>query len=413
MRAETRANNAKLARISFQCACVCAGSLLFFDDGLYAFAVGLVIASVLQLRADWGLRFPIAAPVWVMLALAAAVIALVALSALSHDKPLRVLDNSMRLLLLPWCAWLAWRTGASRRGLWAGALLGIAVAFCIACWQWEAGELRASGSSNPLVFAHLLLILLAVGLLTGRIAHFRGAGLVAVMFSLLAGMAITLSGSRASLLAWALLTWLALVFRGEPAQRRRRAAWGAAAALLVVTLLMLLPALQEPLRLDKVSSDVARFSAGDADSPIGARLLFLHLAWQSFLAHPWQGVGIEGFGTVVQQWSGCQVRPQMGLCELAHAHNDLAEWGATLGLPGALAILAIYGVPLAMFVAIIRRADPRTPNLAAWGGAAVIGVYVWCGLTQSMFAHAATATAYALFTGVLLGVALRDAEATT
>lgn len=409
MHAETRANDANLARISFHCACVCAGSLLFFDDGLYAFAVGLLVASVWQWRADRGAQVAPARQVRAVLWLSLAVIAVVAVSALLHDKPLRVLDNSMRLLLLPWCAWLAWRTGASRRGLWAGALLGIAVAFCMAWWQMDEGHLRAGGGGNPLVFANLVLMLLAVALMTGRIAQFRGAGVVAVVFTLLAGVAIALSGSRGSLLAWALLALLALVFRGDPQQRRRRAAWGAAAALMVVALLATLPSLQAPLRLDKVGSDLARFAGGDPDSPIGARLQFLQLAWQSFIAHPWQGVGIEGFGKVVQHWSGCQSRPSMGMCELEHAHNDLAEWAATLGLPGALALLAIYGVPLSLFVAIIRRADPATPNLAAWGGAVVVGVYMWCGLTQSMFAHAATATAYALFTGVLLGVAVRDA----
>lgn len=409
MHAQARTHDADQARIVFHCACACAGSLLFFNDGLYAFAIGLLIASVLQWRADRGAHVSPVRPVRAVLWLALAVIALVAMSALTHDKPLRVLDNSMRLLLLPWCAWLAWRTGASRRGLWAGALFGIAIAFCIAWWQMDEGHLRAGGGGNPLVFANLVLVLLAVALLTGRIATFRGAGVVAVMFTLLAGVAIALSGSRGSLLAWALLALLALVFRGDPRRRGVRAAWGGAAAVMVVALIATLPALQAPLRLDKVSSDLARFAGGDADSPIGARLQFLKLAWQSLVTHPWQGVGIEGFGSVVQQWPGCQMRPSMGMCELQHAHNDLAEWAATLGLPGAVALLAIYGVPLSLFIAIIRRSDPSAPNLAAWGGVAVIGVYAWCGLTQSMFAHAATATAYALFTGVLLGVAARDA----
>ena len=411
MHAETRANDAQLAQLVFHCACACAGSLLFFDDGLYAFAIGLLIASALQWRADRGAHVMLVRQIRTVLWLAWAVIVLVGISALLHDKPLRVLDNSMRLLLLPWCAWLAWRTGASRRGLWAGALLGIAIAFCIAWWQMDEGHLRAGGGGNPMVFANLVLVLLAVALMTGRIATFRGAGVVAVVFTLLAGVAIALSGSRGSLLAWALLALLALIFRGDPQLRHRRAAWGGAAALMVVALIATLPTLQAPLRLDKVGSDLARFAGGDADSPIGARLQFLALAWQSFVAHPWLGVGIEGFGAVVREWPGCQLRPSMGMCELEHAHNDLAEWTATLGLPGALALLAIYGVPLSLFIAIIRRADPGAPNLAAWGGAAVIGVYVWCGLTQSMFAHAATATAYALFTGVLLGVALRDAGA--
>lgn len=287
-------------------------------------------------------------------------------------------------------------------------MVGIVAAFVVACWQSDAGLLRAGGKGNPLVFANLVLVLLAIALFATPTPMTRRTAVACGLTALLAGIAIALSGSRGSLLVGWLLCACAFVHWGGAHGYRRRLAWVVAASLLWLAVLALLPALHVPLRVGNIAPDLARFARGDADTPIGARLQFLQLAWQSLQAHPWQGVGIEGFGAVVDAWPGCQRQPRPGLCELRHAHNDVAQWGATLGWPGVVALLALYGVPLTLFIRIIRRAGSPAQAQAACAGAALVAVYVLCGLTQSMFAHAATASAYALFVGVLLGIALRD-----
>ncbi|HSX65537.1 MAG TPA: O-antigen ligase domain-containing protein, partial [Pseudoxanthomonas sp.] len=112
------------------------------------------------------------------------------------------------------------------------------------------------------------------------------------------------------------------------------------------------------------------------------------------------------FHSVVAQIPVCQ-QQNLGVCQLGHAHNDLAEWAATMGLPGLIAILLLYLVPGGMFIRFIRRSATK-PVGAAWAGVMLVSVYFLSGLTQSMFAHALSATTYAVFVGLLLGIAFRE-----
>lgn len=384
-----------------------AGALIFIEGGLYGIAAGLlaITLGLCQPHAP-AMQTPRDPRLLWLTALMVLVVGLVALSAQLHARPLRVIDNSMRLLVLPWSAWVTWRIGLSWRWLWWGAAAGIVIAFGMACWQMDAGWLRAGGKGNPLVFANLLLVSLAMVLFVAPASRWRAVAMA--LLAVLAGVGIAFAGSRASLLIAWLLCVLAFVYAAGRQGVHRRGAWVVLSTALLALLVALTPRLHATLRWANVASDLSRFSQGDADSPLGARLQFLQLAWQSLREHPWQGVGVEGFGGVVRAWHGCQVQPPPGLCALGHAHNDLAEWAATLGLPGLLAISLVYGVPLAMFIRIIRRVGDAARAPAARAGVAVVAVYAACGLTQSMFAHAATASAYALFVGVLLGMAWRE-----
>ena len=102
---------------------------------------------------------------------------------------------------------------------------------------------------------------------------------------------------------------------------------------------------------------------------------------------------------------------ELGFCKLGHAHNDLAEWSATLGIPGLAMIVALYSLPFAYFAWTIRTYRIAARVGAAWAGLMMVAVYVLSGMTQSMFAHAQTATLYAVFIGLLLGLSLRESAA--
>ena len=134
---------------------------------------------------------------------------------------------------------------------------------------------------------------------------------------------------------------------------------------------------------------------------------FLSLAWHAFLDHPWMGLGIDRFGTLVEQLPECRAQ-ELTVCKLRHAHNDLAQWSATLGIPGLVLIVALYLLPAAHFLRIIRTNRLTVPKGSAWAGLILVAVYVLSGITQSMFAHALTTTLYAVLIGLLLGLALRE-----
>ena len=101
-----------------------------------------------------------------------------------------------------------------------------------------------------------------------------------------------------------------------------------------------------------------------------------------------------------------------GACPTAVSHRPprhLAEWGATLGVPGVLLLLGIYGLPLWLFVRLHRRSGELGFRGPAAAGVMLVVAYVLCGMTQSMFAHQITVSTYAALVGVLCGLSLNGA----
>jgi O-antigen ligase len=403
----TTATTAPLAALAASLALLMASSLLILPKGLSAFAALLFICTVWRGRRLLADSRPIAGLLVPALLVVAVVLAVSTLSMHLSGQGWRTLDNLSRLLLLPWCAWIAYALAPSRLWLWSGACIGVVIAFALALLQSLSGVERAGVGSNPIVFANAVLVLLVLVVFC-RPGPSRWPVLLPVLVVFLLGTAaMVLSGSRGVLPGLVLLVLVATVRSG-------RALWprlGIAAAVVSLSLLALwmVPALSEQTRLGQVVTDVQNYQRGHIDSPIGARLEFLSLAARTVAEHPWTGVGIDRFDSVVEQIPVCS-RQELGICQLGHAHNDIAEWSATMGVPGLLALLLLYAGPGWLFVRQIRRSGTK-PVGAAWAGLMIVCVHVLSGQTQSMFAHALTASAYAIFVGLLLGIAAREQHA--
>lgn len=384
-----------------------AAACLVVPKGLAVFAVLLALATLMLpeafIRAPAGSRRSLS---W-LLAVPVLVLAVAGASMVWSGQGLHVLDNPSRLLLIPWCACLA-RTGQlDRRSVWLGAMTGLAIAFAIAIFELVGGSDRADAGANPIVFANAVLVLLVVAVFCrpeGRRPWILVA--VATMFAL-SVVTIVLSGSRGVLPGLGLILLVVLV-GGNRRRRWVRLGMSASAVVLLFSLLWSVPWLSAQTRLDAVHSDWEAYGQGQVDTPVGARLALLSLAGDAFRRAPWTGVGIDQFGREVRNAPHCQVTGRH-LCQLSHAHNDIAQWSATMGLPGLVALLAIYAVPLGVAVALVRRAAPAAPLGAGWAAGMLVVVHVMSGLTQSMFAHAMTTSAYAVFIGLLLGIAMREA----
>jgi O-antigen ligase len=387
-------------------AMACAAAFVALPKGLAVFGVLLAVSTLLvpdRLWAAGSRHGALRTIAWLVLAVLLVCVVSMAFS----GQEWRTLDNVSRLLVMPWCAALVCAVGLSRFGLWAGAVAGLMLSFGIAVWQVSGGLDRADGVGNPIVFANVVLMLLAIAIYARPAVRRRWTlALLAAVLAL--GMAtIVLTGSRGALPGLAALLLVALI-GGTGRTRWWRFALSLGVPALLLFAMWSLPGLSSQTRLEVVNSDLARYARGDVDTPIGARLELLSLAGRTFAEHPWMGVGIDRFGAIVDQLPACQGHG-LGMCVLDHAHNDLAEWAATMGVPGLLAIVAVYLVPLALFVRIIRRSNRHASRGAAWAGAMVIVVCFLSGLTQSMFAHALVATTYAVFVGALLGMALLEA----
>jgi len=380
---------------------------MILPKGWSAFGGLLLLATLLSLS-RWRLACgPVRRPLLVLTATTALVVA-VAISSMAYaDQGWRSLDNISRLLLIPWCAALAYALAPSRSALWYGALAGICIGFSVACAQMLLGVDRAGAGNNPIVFANAMLTLLVLAVYCRPSPGGLRITLLLVGVLMLGIATIVMSGSRGVLPGLALLVLIAIIGGGRRIWLRS----GIAATVLIgaVMTFWFVPALAERSRLAVVQSDLHDYARGHVDTSIGTRLEYLALAGEALVEHPWTGVGIDRFDTRIRTIPACRHEP-LAVCHMGHAHNDIAQWGATMGIPGVLAILAIYLVPLAMFVRL-TRAVPAKAVGAAWAGVLLVLAYMMSGLTQAMFAHALSATNYVVFTGVLLGLAWREAEA--
>lgn len=332
---------------------------------LLPYGLLLLLSTLLAPELLWRARGMAGQPVKVLVWLMLAVLALGVLSVVLFEQGLRDVDNRSRFVVIPWIALWICALRPSLRWLWYGSLTGLLATFVMSLWQVLGGAPRAELFTN----------------------------------------AIVLTGSRgvfAALLA--LLVVLALSLRWRTGAARLSVLAGMLA--IGATLLLSVPELRHQVRLSELHSDVQRMELGDSDSSAGARVERLQVAWQTFLDHPLVGVGIGHFDSAMQRVPVCRENPEELRCHLGHAHNDVAEWAATQGVPGLLLLLAVYGIPLWLFVRLHRRSGRATFRGPAAAGVMLVITYALCGLTQSMFAHQMTASFYVTLVGLLTGLSI-------
>ena len=368
---------------------------------LLPFGLLLLVSTVMvpdllwRARADAGRSIRVLA--WLMLAVLAAGL----LSVVLFEHGFRDVDNRSRFFVMPWIALWVCALELRLRWLWRGAVVGLLLVFGLSLRQVLGGAPRADLFTNAIVLADMVVMLLVLALFC-RPHGVRGWawGLPAAA---LGCATLVLTGSRGALLALlAVFLVMALTLRWGSLQRRLLIL--AALLGLSVVAVVSVPELRHQVRLTELHSDVQRLERGDADSSAGARVERLQVAWDTFLDHPLTGVGVGHFDNAMQRLPVCRDDPLEPRCHLGHAHNDLAEWGATQGVLGALLLLAVYGVPLWLFLWLHRHSGRATFRGPAAAGVMIVVCYVLCGLTQSMFAHQITASFYASIVGVLAGL---------
>jgi len=369
---------------------------------------GLLLVASSLLGIDYLCRArALAQPVAYWLAgLAVVVVALGLASAWGSGQALRGVDKVSRFLLMPWAVYWTCALRPNRQALWWGAWVGLFATLAIAVFQVTNGHARAEAWTNAIVLADVALVLMV--LLVFCRPPRRWGWIVAGMAA--GGGVILLSGSRG---AWPamLALLLAIVLSVRWRRGTLRLAMLSGLVLAVAMLLLAVPGLREQSRLNELHNDVQRIERGDMNSSAGARLALLGAAWDAFRERPWAGTGIGRFDKAVQRLPDCvqRVNGSAERCALGHAHNDVAEWAATQGIPGLLLLLAVYGLPLCLFIRLHRRSGEDGFRGPAAAGVMLVVTYVSCGLTQSMFAHQITTATYAALVGVLCGLSLAEA----
>ncbi len=334
------------------------------------------------------------------------VVVVVLVSKFHFDVRWREVDNRLRLLTLPFFALMVVAYRPDRRWLWRGALVGLVGGFAVAAFQVGSGMERAAGwTANAIVFADALIALVVLAVFCRPPGELLWTT-VACGFGV---AAVALSGSRGVWPGLGIVLIAALLVSGG---RARRLSWAmlALAALAVAASLWVEP-LARATRIQELRSDVQRLMDGDAMSSVGSRVTLYELAGQTFADYPLTGIGVGRFEQVVLNSPLCvPPAPRVEFCKLGHAHNDAAEWAATMGVPGLLALLAVYLVPLGLFALYLRRFGEGRARSTALAGLVLVLVYMLNGSSQSIFAHQLVASFYAVAIGVLYGFVLLEAR---
>ncbi|WDS37840.1 O-antigen ligase family protein [Pseudoxanthomonas sp.] len=370
--------------------------------GLTPAACCTLVAALLAPDRIWRARKAAGWPVLAMLLVVLFVVAVVSFSVLVHHDTWQEAGSRGRVLMIPMAALMVLGLAPPRAALWGGAVLGLFGACIVALVQTMQHLPRADGWNNAITFADMAVLLLAL------VVFLRPSGrfLITVAATCAGLVAIGLSGTRGAWPAAALVVIIALFVR-ITSGRGHRVEAAMLVLLAVAAFAVVLPQVQQ--RVEALQVDMLRYAAGDPDSSSGARLELFALATGEMQARPWTGAGVGRFERVVHAAPQCQVPDPDRWCSLGHAHSDFPEWGATMGIPGLLALLALYGVPAWLFARqVLVRPFPRRSRSAALAGLAVVTTFVLCGLSQSMWAHQLSGGSFLVLVGVLLGFSLRE-----
>ena len=229
--------------------------------------------------------------------------------------------------------------------------------------------------------AGLLIALYAI--LTARVAV-RLVALCALPVLLTAFLA---SGSRGPLVG----LLLGLVVLVGLLAREGRA--GGRGPLLVGAVVLAVAFASQLVPGDAIERVASLFVGGVDAQETNGRAELWTLAWQTFLEHPWLGIGTGGFAAVAPS----NVYP----------HNLVLEAAAEWGLVGLAALAGILGVGAAQVVRAVRR-----PPHGEQGLAVLVAALFTAALANAMFSGDIAANSSLWLTlGLALGLASRSPQA--
>ncbi|HET9122756.1 MAG TPA: O-antigen ligase family protein [Acidiferrobacteraceae bacterium] len=159
-------------------------------------------------------------------------------------------------------------------------------------------------------------------------------------------------------------------------------------------------------RINDISRNFAALKAGNPNTSVGERLMLWKVAWQLFWSHPVFGVGPDGFQQAMMPLYHAGVLTRtVAWTGTTEVHSDIIARVVRYGIFGLAAILAVYLVPLALFVRQARHGATRFMRAAAVMGLGFVVAYLVFGLTIELFDLTMNAAFYSLTVAVFLAMA--------
>lgn len=322
-----------------------------------------------------------------------------------YDTPLRFLLAIPAILVL-----LAYRPHPST--YWAGIAVGGIGAGLLSLWlSLGVGVLRASGSTNPIQYgniASLLAILGACGLVWASRQPKSKAWIsllsAGVVGSLIASL---LSESRGSWIALPLCVCIgiALLVRENSI---RHACYLLFGSIAVVGCLWFGPHSVLKQRTELASTEVSGYTkSSDAATSVGIRLEMWRVGLGMMPGHWLAGWGKQGMVAHKQALID-QGLTSPALAEHTHLHNEYLDAMVKRGIPGLLATLLLFLVPLGLFATL--AISSRSKTIYATAGVMLVSSYMAFGLTQVFLSHNNGVMIFAFMTAILWSLARHTAS---
>lgn len=365
------------------------------------FLSGLALLARAPVRASYRVAGPV-------LGVALLLVLLDGANVLAHRLGWRPLDHAAHVLLYLVVA-AAFARPLRMRLVWGGfSLTAIALGLVCVVQHHVLGIDRAyglnGGDSGAIEFATVLLGLALMALVQllqarpgSRLWLLHGAGLLLGTYGAL------LTQSRGPLLsfvpAFALVLWL----HARRSGRWRGSAWLAAAVLAGGAVATLTLHGQLVGRFAAIHQEMATYDHhSDADGSIRERLEMWRTAGRAFVEHPLLGIGIDRYEDFAHREIAAG-RSNVSIAHYNQPHNEYLRALANGGVVQLLALLAMFALPLRYFARQLRDADDATAAVA-WAGMAIVVLYVFCAIGDSVFYRVMSQS---FFFFLVLGLAVR------
>ena len=325
-------------------------------------------------------------------------------SNLIHAAPAREYDAPLRFLLAIPALLLLLAYPPRPTAFWSGLALGGIGAGLFSTWQFfGGGQMRPGGTTNPIQYGNISMVLGVLclcGLSWAQRQPHRSFWTCILGAGMLAGLAGSLlTGSRGSWLGLPVCLIIFLMHHAGTASRRLLRG-GVIAFCVALAMLWMVPQSGLKARTQLAVTEAGDYMAhGNADSSVGARLEMWRAGVAMLPGHWLLGWGkqgmLDGKAELVRQGAAAP-----SIEEHTHLHNEYLDALVKHGLPGLLAVLALYLAPLRLFARHLRHPDNAVRDYALAGTLLVVS-YLAFGLTQAFLTHNNGVMIFAFMTVIL------------
>ncbi|MGN6263287.1 MAG: O-antigen ligase family protein [Ralstonia sp.] len=336
---------------------------------------------------------------WLILAMAAMPTAMLISALLNPAAPRNVPFAYGRLWLFGWALFALLQLRPKQiEGVQWGCVAGALASIVWAYLELRMGRPDKIGAfANAIPFGNLSLLMGLFSLIS--IGWSKGDGWPLVILRGMAGgaglYASYLSQSRGGWIAIPILLLIAVATLRHVSWKKR------VTALLVFFALLAAVCVSSSMvrtRFDQAMGDIHAYQAGQTNTSVGIRFQLWKAATLMLTRHPLAGVGRGQFEPALKAIHAEGLITQEATA-FEHAHNEFLYNGATLGVLGIGALLALYLVPAAYFLRAALCDDRILRTTGAMGLTLCVG-FVLFGLTEVMLIIAQTVVFYSVMVAV-------------